>query len=45
MKIPAKDTAITINSVSLEDDIDTWNLGVTPEAIIVTSLSDTGPRR
>ena len=44
-KLAAKATNITIDGVTLEDDIDNWSLTVTPEVPVVTALSDAGPRR
>ena len=44
-KQPASNVNITINSVSLEDDIDSFTLNVQAETPTVTSFADAGPRR
>ena len=45
MKVPAKDTTISINSVALEDDVDQFTLDIQQETPVVTALADAGPRR
>lgn len=44
-KVAAKSVNITINSVSLEDDIDNFTTSVTQENATVTAFADAGPRR
>lgn len=44
-KQPAANADISINSVALEDDIDSFTLNVSQETPVVTALGDTGPRR
>ena len=44
-KIAAKVANLMVNSVVIEDDVDSFGLNVTQETPVVTSLSDAGPRR
>ncbi|MCJ7797116.1 MAG: hypothetical protein MUQ56_10185 [Thermoleophilia bacterium] len=44
-KLAAKVCNIMVDTVVLEDDIDSFSLTVTPEVPVVTALSDAGPRR
>ena len=44
-KIAARDMDVTINSVALESYVDTFSLNVKPEAPVVTTFADAGPRR
>jgi len=44
-KQPAKNANIMVDTVVMEDDIDSFSLTVTPEVPVVTALSDAGPRR
>ena len=44
-KIASKDTNIAINSVNLEDDIDSFSLDISQETPTVTGFADAGPRR
>ena len=44
-KQPAKNLDLTVNSIVLEDDMDSFNLNITQEAPVTTSFADAGPRR
>lgn len=44
-KQPAKNINYALNSVAIEDDLDSVELSVTQETPVVTSFADAGPRR
>ena len=44
-KQPSKNVNISVSSVPLEDDADSFNLTTTPATPVVTAFSDVGPRR
>jgi len=44
-KQPAKNVNISVNSVAIEDDVDSFSLNVEQETPEVTSFADAGPRR
>ncbi len=44
-KQPAINVNIAINTVAVEDDVDSFTLNLTQEAPVTTSLSNVGPRR
>lgn len=44
-KQPSKNLNWAVNSVAIEDDLDSASLEVTQEAPVVTSFADAGPRR
>lgn len=44
-KQPSKNINVTLNSVSIEDDMNDTSLNITQETPEVTSFSDAGPRR
>lgn len=44
-KKAARDANITVNSVSIEDDVNSFSLDVKQEVIDVTAFADAGPRR
>ena len=44
-KQPAKKANISVNSIPLEDDIDSFELSVEQEVPVVTAFADAGPRR
>jgi len=44
-KVAANKVNISLASVVLEDDIDSFSLNITQEAPVVTSFADAGPRR
>jgi hypothetical protein len=44
-KQPAKNANITLDTVVIEDDVDSFGLTVTPETPVVTAFGDAGPRR